>query len=391
MKPVGSIAPKTALILSGGGARAAYQVGVLLAIAKILPRGSQNPFPIICGTSAGAINAAAMAVGAGDFHRAVLQLARMWQGLRGESIYLADLPYLSKTAAHWLLALLCGGLGERNPRAFLDNAPLRALLSREVDFGQIERHIQSGALRAVAISALGYSSGQSVSFFQGAADLSVWSRAKRVGVRTELNVSHLMASSAIPLIFPAEHIHREYFGDGSVRQIAPLSPAIHLGARRVLVIGVAPRSDHGPTRLHSPSYPTLAQVTGQLFNSVFLDSLDTDLERMTRINRTLSYVPLAARLNGQLELHPIEVLTISPSKPLEKLTLSFSRDFPLGMRFLLGGLGAFRRQGSVVASYLLFSQAYLRQLIRLGYRDAMDKEAELSVFLTANSKASSVE
>ncbi|QZA80361.1 patatin-like phospholipase family protein [Deefgea piscis] len=391
MKAILSNTSNTALILSGGGARAAYQVGVLLAIAKILPRGSPNPFPIICGTSAGAINAAAMAVGAGDFHRAVLQLARMWQGLQGESIYMADLPYLSKTAAHWLLALLCGGLGQRNPRAFLDNAPLRALLTREVDFSQIEQHIQSGALRAVAISALGYSSGQSVSFFQGADDLSVWSRAKRVGVRTELNVSHLMASSAIPLIFPAEHIHREYFGDGSVRQIAPLSPAIHLGARRVLVIGVAPHSDDGPARQHSPSYPTLAQVTGQLFNSVFLDSLDTDLERMTRINRTLSYVPLEARRTGQLELHPIEVLSISPSKPLEKLTLSFSRDFPLGMRFLLGGLGAFRRQGSVVASYLLFSQAYLRQLIRLGYRDAMDKEAELSVFLAANSKASSVE
>lgn len=391
MKPAFCVAPDTALILSGGGARAAYQVGVLLAIAHLLPQHAKNPFPIICGTSAGAINAAAMAAGAGDFRKAVFMLARMWQGLNTENIYRGSLPYLAGVAGHWLSALVFGGLGQYNPRAFLDNEPLRAFLAQRMDFAQIQHNINSGALRAVSISALGYTSGQSVSFFQAASELQDWARAKRIGVRTELNLSHLMASSAIPLIFPAEHIHREYFGDGSVRQIAPLSPAIHLGAQRVLVIGVAPQSEDGPARQRSLAYPTLAQVTGQLMNSIFLDSLDTDLERMTRINRTLSRIPESIRAQSGLELREIEVLTISPSQPLERLTLGFSRDFPLGMRFLLGGLGAFRRQGSVVASYLLFSGAYLRELIRLGYRDAMAKEAELRVFLTANHPISSVE
>ena len=301
------------------------------------------------------------------------------------------MPWLLGAAGHWFSALLVGGLGKYNPRAFLDNEPLRAFLNARMDFSQIQQNIHNGVLRAVSISALGYTSGQSVSFFQAAAELPDWARAKRIGVRTELNLSHLMASSAIPLIFPAEHIHREYFGDGSVRQIAPLSPAIHLGAKRVLVIGVAPHSDLSPARQRSTAYPTLAQVTGQLMNSIFLDSLDTDLERMTRINRTLSYIPESIRVQSGLELRPIEVLTISPSQPLERLTLGFSRDFSLGMRFLLGGLGAFRRQGSVLASYLLFSGGYLRELIRLGYRDAMAKEAELCVFLAANSQSSSVE
>ena len=391
MKPALSVAPDTALILSGGGARAAYQVGVLLAIAQLLPQHAVNPFPIICGTSAGAINAAAMAAGAGEFRKTVLLLARMWQGLQPENIYRGSLPWLLGAAGHWFSALLVGGLGKYNPRAFLDNEPLRAFLNARMDFSQIQQNIHNGVLRAVSISALGYTSGQSVSFFQAAAELPDWARAKRIGVRTELNLSHLMASSAIPLIFPAEHIHREYFGDGSVRQIAPLSPAIHLGAKRVLVIGVAPHSDLSPARQRSTAYPTLAQVTGQLMNSIFLDSLDTDLERMTRINRTLSYIPESIRVQSGLELRPIEVLTISPSQPLERLTLGFSRDFSLGMRFLLGGLGAFRRQGSVLASYLLFSGGYLRELIRLGYRDAMAKEAELCVFLAANSQSSSVE
>lgn len=391
MKQALSVAPDTALILSGGGARAAYQVGVLLAIAHLLPQHAANPFPIICGTSAGAINAAAVAAGASEFRKTVFMLARMWQGLQPEDIYRGSLPWLAGAAGHWLSALLVGGLGRYNPRAFLDNEPLRAFLSARMDFSQIQRNINAGALRAVSISALGYTSGQSVSFFQAAPDLSDWSRAKRIGVRTELQLSHLMASSAIPLIFPAERIHREYFGDGSVRQIAPLSPAIHLGAKRVLVIGVAPKADDNPARQRTTAYPTLAQVTGQLMNSVFLDSLDTDLERMTRINRTLSHIPESIRIQSGLELRPIEVLTISPSQPLERLTLGFSRDFSLGMRFLLGGLGAFRRQGSVLASYLLFSGGYLRELIRLGYRDAMEKELALSAFLAANSKPSGVE
>ncbi|WP_157315376.1 patatin-like phospholipase family protein [Chitinibacter sp. GC72] len=384
-------APDTALILSGGGARAAYQVGVLLAIARLLPQHAPNPFPIICGTSAGAINAAGLAMGAGEFRRSVFSLARMWQNLQPEQIYRGSMSCLMATGAHWLAALLVGGLGRKNPRSFLDNAPLREFLAGIVDFPKIQANLDCGVLKAVSISALGYSSGQSVAFFQGIAELESWQRASRIGVRTELNLNHLMASSAIPLVFPAERIHREYFGDGSVRQIAPLSPAIHLGARRILVIGVAPQSEEGPARQHTSGYPTLAQVSGQLMNSIFLDSLETDLERITRINRTISHIPAPVRGEVGLNLRPIEVLTISPSQPLEKLTLPFKREFSLGMRFFLGGLGAFRRQGSVLASYLLFCGPYARKLIALGYHDALEKEQQLRHFLAAEQATSAVE
>lgn len=384
-------APDTALILSGGGARAAYQVGALLAIAKLLPQHAPNPFPIICGTSAGAINAAGLAMGAGEFRRSVFSLARMWQNLQQEQVYHGSLGTLMATGAHWLAAMLLGGLGKKNPRSFLDNAPLRDFLGQIVDFSQIQRNIDSGALKAVSISALGYSSGQSVAFFQAAEGLQSWQRASRIGVRTQLEINHLMASSAIPLVFPAERIHREYFGDGSVRQIAPLSPAIHLGAKRMLVIGVAPQSEVGPARQHSTAYPTLAQVSGQLMNSIFLDAMELDLERMTRINRTISFIPDEVRQSGQLNLRPVEVLTIAPSQPLEKLSLPFRREFSLGMRFFLGGLGAFRRQGSVLASYLLFCGPYARRLIALGYHDALQKEQLLRDFLAADQSNSALE
>lgn len=376
----------TALILSGGGARAAYQVGVLLAIAKLLPKGAANPFPIICGTSAGGINAVAVAAGAMNFRRSIFELARLWQGLSPELIYHCSVWHLLSTAVHWLFSLLIGGMGKHNPRAFLNNAPLRDLLIDRVDFSGIQNAIDVGALRALSISASGYTSGQSVSFFQGAADLDVWRRASRVGVKASISVDHLMASAAIPLLFPAVRLHREYFGDGSVRQIAPISPAIHLGAERILVIGVAPPLTDPAAREKHTRYPTLAQVMGHLMNSIFLDGLDTDLERVNRINRTLAAVPaeVIRTLPLPLGLRPIQVLTISPSQPLERLAVAFKLEFPIGMRFLLGGMGAFRHQGSVIASYLLFCSGYSRKLIELGYRDAMDKEQELRVFLSEN-------
>lgn len=373
----------TALILAGGGARAAYQVGVLLAIARLLPKNAANPFQIICGTSAGGINAVALAAGTTNFRRSVFELARLWQGLSPELIYHCSIGQLLGTAFHWLISLLSGGMGKYNPKAFLNNAPLRELLNERVDFAGIGLGIQAGTLRALSITASGYTTGQSVSFFQGAPDLEIWRRASRVGVKTSITVDHLMASSAIPLLFPAIHIHREYFGDGSVRQIAPISPAIHLGAKRILVIGVAPPAAQLPPREKITLYPNLAQVMGHLMNSIFLDGLETDLERLSRVNRTLAAVPEELVCLLPLGLRPIQVLSISPSQPLERLAVAFKLDFPFGMRFLLGGMGAFRHHGSVLASYLLFCGGYARKLIELGYRDAMAKEQELRDFLTA--------
>ncbi|SMC25062.1 NTE family protein [Andreprevotia lacus DSM 23236] len=373
------------LILSGGGARAAYQVGVLLAVARLLPRRGVNPFPIICGTSAGAINAAALAAGATDFKRSVFKLVHAWGALTPDRVYRAGLLQLFGRAGHWVLSLLIGGMGRYNPRSFLDNAPLRELLGEMIDLAGIGQSVEQGSLVALSITASGYTSGESVSFFQGDPALDGWRRAKRIGVPVEIEMDHLMASSAIPLVFPAVHIRREYFGDGSVRQIAPISPAIHLGARKLLVVGVAPQDEHGANRQRTDAYPSLAQVAGHLMNSVFLDSLETDLERLTRINRTLSKLPNDGA--SQLELQPIEVLSIAPSQPLERLSIPHKSTFPPGLRFLLSGLGAFRRQGSVVASYLMFHGEYTRALIQLGYKDAMAQRQALETFLGLSPQA----
>ncbi|TJZ76301.1 patatin-like phospholipase family protein [Chitiniphilus eburneus] len=369
----------TALILSGGGARAAYQIGVLLAVTRLHRRSRDNPFPIICGTSAGGINAAALAAGATDFRRAVRELARAWLSLTPERVYRVTLPALFGRAAHWIFSLMLGGLGRFNPRSFLDNRPLTELLRNMIDFGGIGRAIEAGQLKALSITASGYTTGQSVSFFQGDDALQGWQRAQRLGMKTVIEPPHLLASSAIPFVFPAARIHREYFGDGSVRQVAPISPAIHLGACRVLVIGVAPQSEPVPPREKVVAYPSLAQVAGHLLDSIFIDGLEADLERVRRINRTLERLPAVER--EQLGLRQVEVFSIKPSRPLERLAMPHRSTFPPGLRFLLGGLGAFRRQGSIVASYVLFHHQYARELIRLGYRDAMAQREALAEFL----------
>src|SRR5438105_9564573 len=268
---------KTGLILTGGGARAAYQVGVLRAVAELRPKGAPNPFPIICGTSAGAVNAAALATFADDFRRGVFELLRVWRGMSIDQIYRADSWGIMKTGARWLAAMMVGGLGRYNPASLLDSAPLYRLLQQHVNLPRIAQMIVAGHLYSLAICATGYTSGQSVCFYEGAASAAPWQRARRVGRPGAISIEHLLASSAIPFIFPAVRIGDEFFGDGSMRQVAPLSPALHLGADRVLVIAVGRLNRELPASSTSNGYPSFAQIAGHALSSIFIYSLEADL------------------------------------------------------------------------------------------------------------------
>ena len=371
--------PKTGLILTGGGARAAYQAGVLLAIAKLSKNRKHNPFPIICGTSAGAINAAGLACLADDFGKAVSILVRVWRNMHAGHIYRADPLGIGASGARWLSLLIAGWLIRNPPRSLLDNTPLGELLSRHLDFNGIQRAIDSGALHAVSITASGYDSGESISFFQAHPSAEPWSRVQRMGTRTELGLQHLLASSAIPFIFPPALIHREYFGDGSMRQLAPISPAIHLGAERVLIVGAGRKSEYHE-RQKTAGHPSLAQIAGHALSSIFLDSLAVDIERMQRINKTLAAMPQ----NGppsEIPLRPINTLIIAPSERLDRIAAQHARSLPWAVKALLSGIGAMNRGGGALTSYLLFEKSYTRALIDLGYADTMARDTEVGDFL----------
>jgi NTE family protein len=367
--------PRAGLVLTGGGARAAYQVGVLKAVRDILGNPVANPFPIVCGASAGAINAASLAASADHFTRAVGSLLEFWEHMRCELIYRTDGWRIMKSGARWLGAMML--LSRHNPVSLLDNEPLRLLLEKHLDFGRIQSHIDSGALYAACVTASGYTSGQSVSFFQGGSGLEGWERNQRIGAAVSLRLEHLLASAALPFIFPAVKVHREYFGDGSMRQIAPVSPALHLGADRVLVVGTG-RQSLDQARTRSNVYPSLAQIAGHALNSIFLDSLMVDIERLERINRTLRLIPPESRKSSSLR--PIKVLFVTPSQPIERLAARFIHELPRTVRFLLRPTGALNRSGSNLASYLLFEQSFCRALIDLGYQDTAGREAEVRQF-----------
>lgn len=371
---------KAALILTGGGARAAYQVGVLQAIRELLPDPTRNPFPIICGTSAGAINASMLACHADNFRGAVDALASVWRDMHAGDVYRADPLGIAASGAHWLGALAFGWMIRRSPRSLLDNEPLRGLLERHLDFRGIDRAIANGSLYALSLTASGYTSGHSVSFFQGHSDVEVWHRTHRFGCRARLSVEHLLASSAIPFIFPAVRLNREYFGDGSMRQLAPISPAIHLGAEKVLVVG-AGRTHDKAQRERSSSYPTLAQIAGHSLASIFLDGLAIDIERMQRINRTLTAIPPEMRESAGVPLRSMHSLIISPSEHLDYIAARHAKALPWSVRALLRGIGAMNRQGGALTSYLLFEQPFTRALIDLGYRDTMVRQSEVEDFL----------
>jgi len=375
-KPTGH---DVAILLPGGGARAAYQVGVLHALARIIGRDNRQPFRIICGTSAGAINAATLAVHADDFRRGVARLLRWWGALEVGMVYRADLGSVALHGMRWLASVLVGLGGPKQAASMLDNAPLRALLQRGLDLGQVAAQVQNGTLRALAINATSYTTGQAVTFYHGAPAIAPWRRTRRRGEPAAITVEHLLASSAIPFVFPGERLGDDFYADGSVRQLTPLSPALHLGARRIVVVAVGQFT--GQVNHNLPlQYPSFAQVAGHALSSIFLDNLGADLERLQRLNQVLHLVP-ERRQEHHPEIVHLDALVLLPSKDLGALAVPHAKLLPRGVRYLLHGLGSTEGTGASLLSYLLFEQAYIRALLDLGLRDTLARREEIEAFL----------
>ncbi len=373
----------TALVLPGGGARGAFQVGVLKAIAELLPKGTINPFGIISGTSSGAINTVVLASKARRFRVAVAELERVWGNFRCHQVYRTDRLTMLRSSLHWLSAIVLGGFFIGMPKSLLDNSPLRALLSRNIRFPRIQEAIDNGWLEAVTVTAAGYGSARSTSFYQASSHHTDWSRTRRIGRRSQLNLDHLMASIAVPMIFPPVRINGEYFGDGAMRQATPLSPAVHLGADRLLVIGIRDETaDKAPDSERPQSYPSFAQIAGYILDTLFMDGLYSDLERITRINQIIDSVAPEHRGSSMAHMRPIDTMLIVPSEDLRVIAYRHRQKLPFAIRALLRGISSRHPSENRLLSFLLFEQTYTRELIDLGYRDAMKVKSQLIDFAT---------
>lgn len=365
------------LVLSGGGARAAYQAGVLAFIADEAP---DFHFPVITGVSAGAINAAMLGGHVGPFTAATARLTNYWQSLTTELIYDARMGGMLSRLGVWSWRSLTGG-GDPGPgrRSLFDTRPLRQYLEERVELSGVGENIERGALQALALTATCYETGETVTFVQGADDIPMWSRSKRVSVREALTIDHILASAAIPLVFPAVRLGARHYGDGSVRQTAPLAPAIHLGANRILAIGMRHKAAEPPPTTISVSYPPPVRLLGILLNSLFLDALDADIERVMRINQLLDAIPVDT---DHRELQRIELLALQPSVDLGRIARATRFDPPRAFRVLGRTLGSGGKAAADFLSYFMFEPAYIDRLIEIGYSDAQYHRARIHAFLS---------
>lgn len=371
---------KNALVLTGGGARAAYQVGVLSAIAKFVPRNHGIPFPILTGTSAGAVNATSLACYASCFQLSVKKLEWAWKNFNIASIYHCDPIRVFSHISQGMLASFQADYANKTPRSLLNNAPLRELLNQILDFNRIDNNIARGYLSSVSITASSYSNGDSISFYQSNGQTEPWSRIKRRGEVSQLNTEHLMASAAIPMIFPSVKIKNQHLGDGSIHQLSPLSPAIHLGAKKIFVIGVDQPKEPMHVSENNPHPPSSATIAGHLLDSIFADTIHSDLERLKRINDTLTLISTENRKATEGLKH-IESFVINPSHDFNAIAAKYYHDLPLSIRLLLRSTGIGNDSESSLVSYLLFDKNFCSELIKLGFADAMAQEQAIRAFL----------
>ena len=379
--------PVTALVLMGGGARTAYQAGVLKALASMLglrPGESGGfPFQVLVGTSAGALNAAFLASCATAGLGAFDQLASFWGRIRSNDVYRLDVTPLARVSR--LIAAYTLSRHARMQGAVLDTMPLVDLLHHAISLPGIEDALQTKALDALAVTASSYTSGVHWTFCHSARDRAdkAWARPGRRAEFQPITIEHLMASSAIPFIFPATPLwvdgRREFFGDGSMRQVSPLSPAMHLGAHRIMVIGVGQPERAAMGGNAVAHRPTLGGIAGHAMASVFHDTLQADVEQAQRVTRTLQQLP--REVAAVLPYRSVEVLAIQPSQSLDALAQSHAQSLPASVRHALGGLGALSGAGAALASYLLFEPGFVQSLVALGERDAFDRKQDLLAFL----------
>jgi len=356
------------LVLTGGGARSAYQVGVLKGVAELLRRGSACPFPIITGTSAGAVSAVALAADAAHFRRSVYAIERVWRDFRVNHVFKADAVSMLRSGVHWMLAFLTGGWLVHPPHSLFDNTPLWDLLRQHLDFDGIPRSLYKEHLQAMGICATCYADADSVTFYASSSPIEPWARVFRKGARVQLGLDHLMASLSIPFLFRPVLLHDQYYGDGAMRQTSPLSPAIHLGANRLFIIGVNDPAPTGAAPGRRAVEPSFGQMFGFMLDSLFMDTLNADLERISRYNE-------------HNESRRIDFLVMTPSRDVNEIARRHARELPRSLRALMRALGAGQGASTLLLSYLLFERGFTRELITLGQEDARARADEIRAFL----------
>lgn len=366
-----------ALVLSGGGARGAYQAGALRGLFEICKEvGHFYPFRNLVGVSAGAINASYLATEADNLDKATDNMCRMWRSLTSNEVFKTDYVTVGRTALKLFRGVSLGGVSEKlvpKRTGLLNVEPLRDLLQENIHFDRIDDHIRSNALNSLCISALDYSTALSVTFFMGAPGINEWRRVQRVGLRARIGIDHIMASASIPIFFPPWRIGNRYFGDGCLRNTAPLSPARRVGASKVIVLGVRKMREQRLTD-DSIIQPTLGRVLSVVINAIFLDAIEVDIERVRIINENLSLAGKGAQFRS------IGITHIHPSKMLSELAESRLEALPSMMRFLISGLGS-PKETAEILSYLAFDPIYLNELVDLGYKDILEQKQNLIQFL----------